>query len=436
MIRFIAAFITTIILALPANAQIKIQEVTSPGGIKAWLVEEHAIPFIALQVGFQGGASFDAPKKQGATSLMMGLLEEGTGDMDAAAFLRTTESLAANFSYSARRDSLAVSARVLTSNADEALDLLKQAITKPAFNPAAFERVKAQVLSGLESEKSDPDTIAGKFMDKLAYGDHPYARPVDGTVETVNALTVDDMFEAHRKGLTRAHMVVGVVGDVSAKQLGLMLDKLLGDLPATGAKLPEDVVFSARGGIKIIDFDTPQSVAIWAEKGIKRHDPDFLTAYVMNHILGGGGFGSRLTEEVREKRGLTYGVYSYVAALDHTNFVGGSVASANGKIAEAVQVVRDQWARAATGSFTQEELEDAKKYLTGSYPLRFSSNSKIARTLVGMQLDDLPIDYVNTRNAKVNALTLEDINKVARRLLKPEEMQFVVVGRPVGLGTE
>ncbi len=433
MIRFIAICVTTVVLALPAAAQIKIQEVTSPGGIKAWLVEEHAIPFIALQIAMKGGASFDAPEKQGATSLMMGLLEEGTGDMDAAAFLRATESLAANFSYSARRDSLAVSAQVLTSNANQALDLLKQAITKPAFNQVAFERVKEQVLSGLESDKSDPDVIAGKTIDVLAYGDHPYARPVDGTVETVKSLTVADIVEAHKKGLTRAHMVIGVVGDVTAEQLGPMLDRLLGDLPAAGPDLPRDVEFGAPGGIKVVEFDTPQSVAIWAHKGIKRHDPQFLAAYVMNHILGGGGFGSRLTDEVREKRGLTYGVYSYVAALDHTNFVGGSVASGNDKIAEAVQVIRDEWARAATGDFTAEELEDAQKYLTGSYPLRFGSNSKIARALVGMQLDDLPIDYVNTRNDKVNALTLEDINSVARRLLKPDEMQFVVVGKPVGL---
>lgn len=433
MIRLFTVFIALIVLALPASAQIKIREVTSPGGIKAWLVEEPAFPFIALQIGFRGGTSLDSAEKQGATNLMMGLLEEGTGNLDAAAFLRATEALAAKFSYSARRDSLVVSAQVLTSNADQALDLLKQAIVNPAFKLVAFERVKAQVLSGLESDKSDPDSIAGKTMDKLAYGDHPYSRPQDGTVETLSSLTTDDMFTAHRNGLNRAQMVVGVVGDVTAEQLGPMLDRLLGDLPASGPELPPKIEFGAPGGIKVIDFDTPQSVALWAHAGLDRHDPDFLAAYVMNHILGGGGFGSRLTEEVREKRGLTYGVYSYIAALDHSNFMGGGVASANEKIAEAVQVVQAEWARAASGDFTAQELEDAKKYLTGSYPLRFGSNSKIARTLVAMQLDFLPIDYVNTRNDKVNALTLDQINAVARRIMNPDKLQFVVVGKPVGL---
>lgn len=433
MNRFIIAFCAVFLISLPAAAQIKIQEVISPGGIKAWLVEEHAIPFIALQMGFRGGTSLDSAEKQGATNLMVGLLEEGTGDMDAAAFLKASEELAAEFSYSSRRDSVIISARVLTSNAQDALDLLKLAITQPAFNQVAFDRVQAQVISGLESEKSDPDSIAGKRMNQISYGDHAYGRPADGSVETVNLLTPADMVAAHRAGLSLDHLVVGVVGDVTAEQLGPMLDRLLGDLPETGANLPANVDFNATGKTTVVDFDTPQSVALWSHKGLDRHHPDFLTAYVMNHILGGGGFGSRLTDEVREKRGLTYGVYSYVAALDHSNFMGGSVASANGKIAEAIAVVRAEWARAATGDFTAKELENAKKYLTGSYPLRFGSNGKIARALVSLQLDFLPIDYVNTRNAKVNALTLEQINRVARALLKPEQLQFVVVGKPVGV---
>ena len=433
MNRLSIAVLALFLIAMPATAQIKIQEVISPGGIKAWLVEEHAIPFIALKVGFRGGTSLDSAEKQGATNLMVGLLEEGTGDMDAAAFLKATEELAANFSYSARRDSVMISARVLTSNAPEALDLLKLAITKPAFNQVAFDRVKGQVISGLESEKSDPDAIAGKRMNQISYGEHAYSRPREGSVETVNMLTPADMMAAHRVGLTLDHMVVGVVGDVTAAQLGPMLDRLSGDLPKTGAVLPENVDFAATGKTTVIDFDTPQSVALWSHKGLDRHHPDFLAAYVMNHILGGGGFGSRLTDEVREKRGLTYGVYSYLAALDHSNFVGGSVASGNDKIAKALAVIRAEWARAAQGDFTAQELDDAKKYLTGSYPLRFGSNAQIAGALVSLQLDSLPIDYVNTRNGKVEALTLDHINRVARELLRPDQLQFVVVGKPVGL---
>lgn len=435
MSRIFSTFVVLVLMALPVSAQIKIEEVISPGGIKAWLVNEPSIPFIALQVGFRGGTSLDAPEKLGATSLMVGLLEEGSEGMDATAFLKATESLAANFSYSARRDSIVISARVLTSNADQALDLLKQAITKPSFNQVAFDRVQEQVISGLESEKSDPDSIAGKLMNTLAFGDHPYGLPSDGTIETVSALTPADMFAAQRAGLTRENMVVGVVGDVSAEQIGPMLDRLLGDLPEKGAVLPPKVAFAAPGGIVIEDFDTPQSVAIWSQPGLGRHDPDFLAAYVMNHILGGGGFGSRLTDQVREKRGLTYGVYSYLAALDQGNYMGGSVASANNKIAEAITVVRAEWARAASGDFTAQELDDAKKYLTGSYPLRFGSNGAIARGLVALQLDNLPIDYVNTRNAKVNALTLDQINAVARRILQPDALQFVVVGKPEGLAS-
>ncbi len=433
MIRVLSLVVIALFASLPASAQIRIQEVVSPGGIKAWLVEEHAIPFIALQIGFRGGSALDLSEKLGATSLMMGLLEEGTGDMDAAAFLKASETLASDFSFEARRDSTVVSARVLTSNATEALALLKQAIISPAFNPAAVERVRGQVLSGLESEKSDPDTIANHTMNRIAFGDHPYSRPMDGTIKTVSALTADDIRAAHLAALSRDHLVVGVVGDVTAEELGPMLDNLLGDLPTTGAQLPEKIEFDAPGGTAVVEFDTPQSVAIWSQKGIDRDDPDFMAAFVMMHILGGGGFGSRLTEEVREKRGLTYGVYAYLAPLDHSNYVGGGVSSANDSIAEAIQVVRAEWAGMAADGVTAEELETAQKYLTGSYPLRFDSNAKIARALVGMQLDFLPIDYVNTRNDRVNALTLQHVSRMANTLLDPEALQFVVVGKPQGI---
>ena len=433
MIRSITVFVFLIISVLPAAAQIKIQEVISPAGIKAWLVEEPSIPFIALDLSFRGGTALDSAEKQGATNLMMGLLEEGTGDMDAAAFRKATETLAAGYSFKARQDATSVSARFLTENAAASLDLLKQAITYPAFNETAFERVKGQVLSGLNSKKSDPDAIAAKTMDELAFNGHPYGRSNDGTIETVTALTPQDMVDAHQNSMSLDHLVVGVVGDVTAEELGPMLDELLGELPTTGAKLPADVPFAATGGTTVVEFNTPQSVAIWAQPGIDRHHPDFIAAFVMNHILGGGGFGSRLTDEVREKRGLTYGIYSYVASMDHANLVGGSVASSNRSVGEAIEVVKQEWAAAASGDFTEKELSDAQKYITGSYPLRFDANAKIARMLVGLQLDFLPIDYVNTRNDKVMALTLDDINRTAKELLNPDNLRFVVVGKPEGV---
>ena len=413
MIRIFAAVWIVVLAVLPASAQIKIEEVTSPGGIKAWLVNEPSIPFIALQVSFKGGTSLDPVDKAGATNLMVGLLEEGTGNMDAAAFLRASEELAANFGFRAQRDAVTISAQVLKSNADDALALLKRALVAPAFNEVAMNRVRAQVVSGIESELQDPQAIAGRRLNEIAFAGPPYSRPQDGTLESVKALTRADLLAIHQASLTKDHLVVGVVGDVTAAELGPMLDALLGDLPAAGAPLPPRVEFGAKGGTTVVDFGSPQSVAIWAQPAIGIDHPDFMASYVMNHVLGGGGFGSRLTTEIREKRGLTYGVYSYMAWLASSDYMGGSVASANGTIKEAIDVVRAEWTRMAEGGVTPTELEKAKKYMTGSYALRFDGNGKIARILASMQLDGFSVDYINTRNDRLNAVTQDDVARVA-----------------------
>lgn len=432
MIRFLFA-ILVIVFALPVQAGVEIKEVTSPGGIKAWLVEEPAIPFVALEVRFKGGASLDAPGKRGATNLMVGLLEEGAGDLDSQGFAKAAEALAAQFSYDVGDDTLSVSARFLTENRDAAVQLLRSSIIEPRFDPQAVERVRAQVLASIRSSEKDPDEIASRSFDALAFGEHPYGSQYAGTQESVAALTRDDIVAAHDGAMSRDRVFVSAVGDITAEELGFLLDDLLGELPAEGAEMPVQAELMLKGGTTVVEFDTPQSVALFGHEGIDRHDDDFFAAYVLNVILGGGGFESRLMEEVRVKRGLTYGVYSYLAPKDHAALYIGSVSSANDRIAEAVDVIRSEWAHIAEDGVTAEELAKAKALLTGAYPLRFDGNGSIARIMVGMQMDDLPIDYIATRNDKVNAVTLEDVNRVASELLRPEDLHFVIVGKPEGV---
>ena len=241
------------------------------------------------------------------------------------------------------------------------------------------------------------------------------------------------MFEAHRQNLTKDRLFVSVVGDITADELLIILDDLFGGLPEKGALFPNVVNFKALGGNTIIDFDTTQSTALWGHSGISQNDPDFFAAFVMNHILGGGSFTSRLTDEVREKRGLTYGVYSYIANMDYANFYGGSVSSANDRIEEALDVIKEEWARMANSGVTEEELVAAKKYITGSYPLRFDGNGQIAGILTYSQTNDFPINYPQNRNSYVEAVTKKDIARVANRILKAEDIHFVVVGSPTGL---
>lgn len=422
-----------LLVAAPLRAEIDIAEVTSPGGVTAWLVQEESIPFVALELRFKGGASLDLPGKRGATNLMVGLLEEGAGDLDSRAFSERAESLAASFDFDIGDDAVSISARFLVENQDEALALLRDAITQPRFDQDAIDRVKAQIVSVVRSDAQDPDNLVGVAFDTMVFGDHPYGSAIEGTEDSIAALTRDDLIEAHKGALARDRVYVGAAGDISAEELAVVLDKLLVDLPETGTLQAAAVDVSTEAGVTVVPFDVPQSVAIFGHEGIARDDPDFFPAFVLNEILGGGGFEARLMEEVREKRGLTYGVYSYLVPKDHASLYLGRVSSANDRIAEAIKVIRDEWSKMAETGVTEEELEVAKTYLTGAYPLRFDGNGPIANIFVGMQMDDLPVDYVNTRNAKIEAITLDDIKRVAARVLKPEALHFVVVGQPEGL---
>ncbi len=432
MIRFVYV-IVSFLVALPAVAEIKIEEVTSPGGIKAWLVDEPSIPFVALEVRFKGGTSLDASGKRGVTNLMVGLLEEGAGEYDAQAFARASESLAAQFGYDSHADAVSISARFLNENRDEAIELLRLSLTQPSFAQQAVDRVRQQVLSGIRSNSKDPDKIAGNRFDALVYGDHPYGSDDSGTISSVTALTREDIMNAHAGAMAKDRVYIAAVGDIRSAEFGLLLDDLLGGLPDTGADMPEKAEFVWSGGVDVVEFDTPQSVAVFGQPGIHRDDPDFFAAYLLNTVLGGGGFESRLMTEVREKRGLTYGVYSYLVLRDLANLYLGSVASANDRISEAIDVIRAEWARISEKGVSEQELTDAKALLTGAYPLRFDGNGSIAKIMVGMQMDAMPIDYIDTRNDKVNIVTLEDVNRVAGELLDPAALKFVIVGKPEGI---
>ncbi len=434
MIRLrVATLLAALLFAMPLRAEIAVQEVTSPGGITAWLVEDHEIPFTALDIAFQGGTSLDLPGERGAVNLMAATLEEGAGEMDAQAFAEARDSLAAGFGFDASQDAVSISARFLTENRDQAVDLLRQAIIAPRFDQSAIDRVRGQVLSGLASDATDPSSIAGETFNALAFGKHPYGSEDSGTPESVAALTRDDLIEAKARTMARDRLHVAAVGDITPEQLGQVLDRLFGDLPEMGAPLPGRATWQAPGGVKVVDFDSPQSVVVFGQSGMRRDDPDFFAAYILNEILGGSRFSARLMTEVREKRGLTYGIGTYLMPMAYGEALMGQMATANATAGQAIDLIRQEWARMAKDGVSAEELAATKTYLTGSYPLRFDGNGQIAEILVGMQMDGLSPDYITTRNAKIEAVTQDDIKRVAARLLTPDALQFVVVGQPDGV---
>lgn len=421
------------IIALPALAT-DIQRVTSPGGIEAWLVEDHSIPFTALSLGFRGGASLDKPEARGAVNLMTATLEEGAGELDATGFAQAVQALGADFSFDAGDDAVTIDMRALTENRDQAGALLAQALTQPRFAPDAIERVRGQVQAIIRSEDNDPQALAGREMARLAWGEHPYGSPVSGTADSVARLTRADLVEAKNRVLARDRVVVGAAGDITPDQLGALLDQILGGLPEAGtAPLPAPAELAVTGGVTVIDWDSPQTVISFAGPGLPIDDPDYFAATLANHILGGGGFSSRLMDEIREKRGLTYGVYTGLDSGVYGQSWRGGMSASNANIAESLGLIRTEWDRMAAEGVSEAELTDAKTYLTGEYPLRWDGNSKIAGMLAGMQLIGLPIDYPDSRNQRVEAVTAADVQRVAARMLHSDQLRFVLVGRPEGV---
>jgi zinc protease len=411
----------------------KVERVVSPGGIEAYLINEPSIPFLSLALHFRGGAALDPPGKAGRAYMVSGLLDEGAGELDSQAFRTELEDRAIRLSFDAERDSVSGQLKTLSEQRERAFELLRLALVEPRFDPEPVERIRNQIQAELRRRAEDPDYLVSLKWFETAFPDHPYGRPTRGTVESVATITGDDLRQFTHERFAKDNLTVGVAGDVTADELGRLLDLAFGDLPDTSAPIAVADAEPAGGGTVVVRKRVPQSWAMFGQEGLARDDPDFYAAYVTNHLLGGGGFTSRLTEEVREKRGLAYSVYSYLYPMDHAPLWLGGVGTANAAVDESIRLVRHEVARMAAGDVGAAELADAKTYLTGSFPLRLTSNDQIASMLVSIQVDDLGIDYLEKRNGYIEAVTLEDVRRVAARLYHPDRLLVVVVGDPTGL---
>lgn len=428
------AMTTAAVLGTPdANAAAKVEHVVSPGGIEAYLIAEPAIPFMSLSMRFKGGSIGDPDGKEGLANLISALLDEGAGDLDSQAFQTELEDLAIRLSFDAGRDSFIGDLKTLTENRERAFELLRLAVGEPRFDDEPVARIKSQIQASLRRRQEDPDSLASKTWFEQAFNGHVYARPVEGTADSVAAITSDDLETFVGQRLARDNLLIGVAGDITAEELGPLLDHAFGGLPATSAPLEPAEIAPKADGITVVRQEVPQSKVLFGQKGMEREDPDFYAAYVVNHILGGGGFTSRLTAEIREARGLAYSVYSYLYPTEFAPIWLGGLGTSNASVAEALDLVQAEVKRMATGDITQPELDDAKTYLTGSFPLRLTSNDRIAGLLVSMQVNDLGIDYLEKRNALIEAVTLDDLKRVAARLYDPDHLLTVVVGDPPDL---
>jgi len=423
-----------LLLGAASARAVEVQQVVSPGGIEALLVEDHANPIIALELAFRGGGALDPEGKEGLAKLVSALLDEGAGALDSQAFQARLAEHSIRLSFDSSLDAFEGSLQTLTGTRDEAFDLLRLALTEPRFDAEPVERIRGQILARIRSEAEDPSAIAGRTLRRLFFAEHPYGRPPDGTPESVARIDADDLRGFVARRLARDVLEIGVVGDITAEQLSDLLDRTFLGLPETAADgAVADVQPGGEGDQVVVQRNIPQSIVSFGHRGIARNDPDFYVAYVVNYILGGGGFSSRLYEEVRERRGLAYSVYSYLSPFEHAALVIGGVATQNARVAESLALVRQEWARMAEEGPSAKELADAKTFLTGSFPLRLSSSSGIAGLLLGIQLEDLGIDYLDRRNDFIEAVTLEDARRVAKRLYDASALSVVVVGSPDGV---
>jgi zinc protease len=424
-----AALALTSLASSPSQAATKIQRLVSPGGIEAWFVQDATVPLIAMEYAFGGGASQDPAGKPGVGNMVADLLDEGSGDLDSKTFHERLDRRAIELSFSSSRDTFRGSLRMLKENKDEAFDLLRSALSAPRFESTDVERIRNQVLSGLRRDSTNPTSLAGRKFLEVAFGDHPYGRPANGTLETVPTITVADLKDYVARVIAKDTLRVAVVGDVDPDTLGKLLDKTFGDLPAKAKLAPvADAVAAKPPQRAFIPLDVPQTVVTFGGPGILRHDPDFMAAYVVNHILGGGGLSSRLYREVREKRGLAYSVYESLMWMERSALFIGNTGTRADRAGETIDAIEHEIRRMGEEGPTQKELDDAKSFLKGSQMLSLDTSSKLAQAMLQYQLDKLPIDYIEKRNALVDAVTLEDARRASKRLWG-QGLLTVIVGR-------
>jgi len=436
MTRF-AASIALALLALWAGASaasaMTIEQIVSPSGIHAWLVREHAVPLVALNYSFHGGSSQDDPARAGAAHLTADMLDEGAGDLDSKTFHQRLENHAIELSFHVGRDYFRGSLRTLNENRDEAFSLLNLALTKPRFDADAIERVRGQELSELRRDTTNPNDLASRSWWSTAFPDHPYGRESRGTLESMARVTGDDLRDYVRRAFARKELVISIVGDIDAATAGKLIDRAFASLPANNDLKPVPQASPSNLGRRIvIDVNVPQAVVTFGGQGIARDDPDFMAAYIVNHILGGGNFSSRLYREVREKRGLAYGVSDQLVWFKRAAVVIGGTATRGDRTADALKVIESEIKRMAESGPTQAELDEAKAFLKGSYALSLDTSSKIAAQLTQIQIDNLGVDYIQRRGGLIDAVTVADAKRVAKRLYGGG-LLVTVAGRPKGL---
>ncbi len=423
-----------LVCAVPAQAKSKfldIQVVTSKGGITAWLVEDHTLPVLSFQFTIRDtGSAYDPEGRQGLAQLASNTLDEGAGKYDSQAFQKALEDNSISLHFANGRDDFAGMMKTLSRHRDLAFDLLRLSLTEPRFDAEPLDRMKAANIARIRSSMTDPDWMAARIMNSIAFDGHPYRFNAGGTLSSIQAIKADDL-KAFTKRFARDRLVVSAAGDITSDELAKKLDEVFGALPASSpvTAIPDGAIKNG-GTVTLYKKDIPQTIMSVMQPGIDHLDPDYNAVEIMNFILGGSGFGSRLMDEIREKRGLTYGIYTGLYDMDHIDAVTAEGSFQNKNAAQVLDLMKKEWQRMRDVPVSAKELADAKAYMIGSMPLSLSSTTNIASILASLQANHRPIDYLDKRAATLNAVTAADVQRVAKRILTPDQLTIVLVGQP------
>ena len=414
---------------------VEIQEVTGPkSGVKAWLVEDHKFPVVALHFAFDGGGEQDPADKQGLAALTTRALTAGAGPYDAQAFQQQLADSSIGLDVGAGRDALAGGLKCLGADKKKAFELLRLALTQPRFEPADIERLRAEQMTAVKRQLANPEWQGRYALFSHLFAGHPYGQRLFGSTRTLAALTREDVKDFAARHLARDTLTVALAGDLTAEEAAQALDSVFADLPAHARLEPvPDVQGPAEAPVILLRREGTQTDMLFAMPGMKRDDPDYYAAEIANYVLGGGGFASRLMQEMRDKKGLTYGVGTDVAPSRHAGMIWGHLAVDNPKAADAVALLRETLRRFHDEGVAPRELAAAQDYLTGAQPLALTSTDKIAGVLVSMQRDNLGIDYLDRYAPIIRGVSAGDVARVVERWFVPEKMTLVLVGKPEGV---
>lgn len=423
---FVFLFSSSALWALPDIQQWKLKN-----GTRVLFVESHELPMIRVSLVFDAGSSRDAGGKEGQALLANYLLDEGAGKMSADDIASRLEGLGVELSANVGLDMATVGIRSLSGKAqlDPALDVLRALVVEPTFPETSLDRERGRLLIGLKRSEQSPGDVGDKLFNRLVFGNHPYARPSSGDKKSVKAITRDDLVQFHRRYYVGANTIVVIVGDVRKSGARRIAMHIAGALPAGSAAPPLPKVKALQSATtKRVRFPSSQTHILIGLPGMNRGDPDYFPLYVGNYMLGGGGLVSRLSQEIREKRGLSYSSYSYFWPLRNKGPFTMGLQTRNDQADQALRVMRKTLTDYLRTGPTEKELIAAKKHITGGFPLRLDNSGKIASYLVVIGFYNLPISYLDEFNSKVEAVTREQIHNAFKRRIKPDRMVTVIVG--------